>query len=87
MDKKEIIDSIHELILEKLVLFNISKKEADPAFDLVKSGLLDSMAFIDLVAALEEKYNVEVDFEDAAENDDIATIGNLAELIKNSHDA
>lgn len=87
MDKNAIRDFIYERISDKLILFNLDKAEVDKDFDLVKSGLLDSMAFVDLVAALEEKFKVEIDFEQAAENDDFTRLGNLIILIKNARNA
>lgn len=81
MDKQEIIIKIHELISDKLKLFNLRTSDADASFDLVKSGLLDSMAFVDLIATLEEAFNVEIDFEEASEDDKMTEIGGLAEII------
>lgn len=87
MNETVVRDFILELISEKLVIFNISRGEVNDSFDLVKSGLLDSMAFVDLVAELEEKFEHEIDFEEAAEEDDFTSLGGLIQLIMNTKDA
>ena len=81
MSKSAIQDYIFEKIKEKLDLFGLREHEVNTSFDLVKSGLLDSMAFVDLVADLEEKFSVEIDFEQAADQDDFTRVGGLTELI------
>ena len=52
----------------------------DNDFDLVKSGLLDSMAFVDLVGALEEKLNQQIDFEKVMEDERFTTVSGLISL-------
>ena len=81
MNRTEISDFILELISEKLTVFNISRGEVNDDFDLVKSGLLDSMSFIDLMAEIEERFKLEIDYEKAAENDDFTAFGGLIQLI------
>jgi len=81
MNKTEVYDFILARIKKKLVLFNIGFDEVDNDFDLVKSGLLDSMSFIDLVAELEEEFKLEIDFELAAEREDFTRLGGLSQLI------
>ena len=81
MDRSEMRGFIIERLKEKLLVFDISEEELKDGFDLVKSGLLDSMAFIDLVAATEERFGVEIDFEEAAGSEDFTTLGGLVKLI------
>lgn len=87
MNKDDVTKFILELVKEKLVLFNIGFDEVNDDFDLVKSGLLDSMSFIDLVAELEEKYALEIDFEQAAEREDFTHLGGLVRLITDTANA
>ena len=87
MNETAIRDFILELISEKLVIFNVSRGEVNESFDLVKSGLLDSMAYIDLVAGLEEKFALEIDFEKAAEMDDFTSLGGLIQIIIDTKNA
>jgi acyl carrier protein len=81
MGRSEVKEYIKSLLKEKLLLFDIAEDELKDGFDLVKSGLLDSMAFIDLVARLEEEFNVEIDFEEAAESEEFTRLGGLLNLI------
>jgi acyl carrier protein len=87
MGSTDIKEFILDLIGEKLAVFNIKRGEVNNDFDLVKSGLLDSMSFIDLVAELEDKYKLEVDFEEAADNNDFTTMGGLIQLITDTKNA
>ena len=87
MDSREIREYIIENLKDKLVIFDISPAEVNMDFDLVKSGLLDSMAFIDLIADIEEKFQLEIDFESAAEQDDFTSMAGLASIIMNFGDA
>jgi acyl carrier protein len=87
MGSTDIKDFILDLISEKLSVFNIKRGEVNSDFDLVKSGLLDSMSFIDLVAELEDKYKLEVDFEEAADNNDFTTMTGLIQLITDTKNA
>ncbi len=84
MDKREFREFIVGLLKEKLLLFDISGDELNDKFDLVKSGLLDSMAFIDLIAETEEKYEIEIDFEKLADSPGFSTMGGLISFIINA---
>lgn len=72
---------IIEQLSEKLLVFDISPSEINDDFDLVKSGLLDSMAFIDLVADTEQNFNLEIDFEESANSADFTTMGGLISML------
>ena len=51
---------LRKQIENKLTRLGIGAGELTGDFDLVKSGLLDSMAFVDLVVRIEKQYNIEV---------------------------
>ena len=87
MNKTEISNFILDLISEKLAIFYISRGEVDDDFDLVKSGLLDSMSFIDLLAEIEEKFKLEIDYEQAVNNDTFTSFGGLIQLIMDTKNA
>jgi acyl carrier protein len=87
MTHKRIRDYILGLINKRLLLFDIDRGELNDDFDLVKSGLLDSMAFIDLVAGAEEEFEIEIDFEQLADTDDFTSLGGLADIIMNTKNA
>ena len=84
MDKQEVKEYILEAIREKLMLFNVKATEVNDGFDLVKSGLLDSMAFVDLVADIEEEFNIEIDFEKIADESAFTSMGGLVKIILNA---
>ncbi len=87
MDRNEVRHFILEMIREKRIIFNISEAELKDSFDLVKSGLLDSMAFIDLIAAAEDNFNLEIDFEIAADSPGFTSLGGLVDIIVNAQNA
>ena len=87
MTNKKIKDYILGLLNERLLLFDIDRGELNNDFDLVKSGLLDSMAFIDLVAEAEGKFGIEIDFEQLTDTTDFTSLGGLADIIMKTKNA
>lgn len=55
---------ILEEIQPRLELLEISPDSIDKNFDLIDSGTLDSIGFINLVGAVENRFNFEIDFEE-----------------------
>ena len=49
-------------------------------FDLMKMGIIDSIGFIRLIGAIEDRFNIEVDFEEM-EAEELTVIGSLAKFI------
>jgi len=84
MDKQEVKEFILGAIREKLILFGVKETEVNEGFDLVKSGLLDSMAFVDLVADIEERFSIEIDFEKVADESAFTSMGGLVKIILNA---
>ena len=70
-------EQIISLIADKLKRLAISDSELTTDFDLVKSGLLNSLEFVDLVASLERTFGMEIDFEKALDEGDLTTIKGL----------
>lgn len=87
MNKTEVREFIVGLLKDKLLLFDIAESELKDSFDLVKSGLLDSMAFIDLVASVEEEFNIEIDFELLTGISDFTSMGGLTNYLLKLKDA
>jgi acyl carrier protein len=75
--ESEIRKQIIQLLKDKLQRLTIRDSELGDNFDLVKSGLLNSLEFVDLVASLEKSNQLEIDFEKALEKGDFTTIGGL----------
>jgi acyl carrier protein len=71
-----------QMMQEKLDRLGIHSYEINDKFDLVKSGLLNSLEFVDLVASVEKKLGIEIDFETALENGDFTTMQGIINTIK-----
>jgi acyl carrier protein len=82
MMENEIRNQVLLLIRDKLQRLAIKENELGGNFDLVKSGLLNSLEFVDLVASLEKLYQVEIDFEAALDTGDLTTIAGLTRAFK-----
>ncbi|MDZ7741332.1 MAG: acyl carrier protein [Bacteroidota bacterium] len=84
MKEKEISEFIINHLADRLKLLGISEREIQKDFDFVQSGLLDSMAFVDMITAMEEKFGHEVDFEAEAEDGVFTTMqGVMRMFLKN----
>lgn len=66
-----------ELLRDKLARLGIHESEISENFDLVKSGLLNSLEFVDIIASLEKIYAVEIDFEKALDTGGLTLLGGL----------
>jgi acyl carrier protein len=73
----ELRKQVVELLSDKLQRIGIRETELGDNFDLVKSGLLNSLEFVDIVASLEKIHAVEIDFEQALEEGGLTTLGGL----------
>jgi acyl carrier protein len=73
----EIRKQMMELLGEKLARLSVSESEIGGNFDLVKSGLLNSLEFVDMVASLEKLNEFEIDFEKALNSGDFTTVDGL----------
>ena len=73
----ELRQKIMDLLRDKLLRIGIRETELGDNFDLVKSGLLNSLEFVDIVASMEKIYSVEIDFEQAIDNGGLTTLGGL----------
>ena len=79
----EIRNQVMELLHDKLQRLSIRESELGESFDMVKSGLLNSLEFVDLVASLEKIYNHEIDFEKALDSGELTTIRGLIRAFEN----
>ena len=68
---------VMELLQDKLQRIRIRETELGDSFDLVKSGLLNSLEFVDIVASMEKIYSIEIDFEEAIDKGGLTTLGGL----------
>jgi acyl carrier protein len=55
--------------------------QVDDDFDLLKMGVIDSIGFISLISAVEDRFGVEIDFEDM-DTDNLTVIGPMSRYIE-----
>ena len=80
MKRIEIEDFIRDYLKDKLDSLQIDARELTRNFDFVQSGLLDSMAFVDMVSAMENYFNVEIDFENEVDNSGFTSMRGVSEI-------
>lgn len=80
----ELEERVREFVLrelgERLRASGISPGDPADDLNLVTSGILDSMGFVELVGRLEQEFHVEVDFE-GMDPGDFTTLGGLARCV------
>ncbi|MBS1637017.1 MAG: acyl carrier protein [Bacteroidetes bacterium] len=84
MTRSDIEQIILSEVKQRAALLGFPATDVHAGLDLMRSGLYDSMAFIDLIVAMEEKTGVEIDLETIAPKD-IATPGKLCDIIYRQH--
>ena len=79
-------DSVRMFILERfeqeLSAEGMSPRETPDDFDLLAEGVIDSFGIVDLISAVENRYEVTLDFE-GLEPDSVTVIGPLATYVAN----
>jgi len=81
--KNDVRNSLMALLGEKLKSIGIKDEELGNHFDLVKSGLVNSLEFVDLVSRLEKEFRCEIDYETVFEKGNFTTIGGLILTFEN----
>ena len=66
-------------IIEDLTEFKGLEK--NPTIDLIEEDILDSLSFIELIAALEDEYNIEIQ-PTQVDADSWRSVENIARLVK-----
>ena len=83
MDKAE----LHGLIVEKLgarpARLGLRSSEITADLDLVRSGVLDSLGFVDLITELETVVGKQVELEKAFDRPGATTVGGVIDLFLN----
>ena len=82
--EKEIYDFVICQLTDKINRAGLSVNDVSSDFNLTKSGLLDSLSFVNLVAQVENKYGIEIDFEKAFQRPDFTSISGLINVVINS---
>jgi acyl carrier protein len=61
--EQDILAFVLREIRQPLTLFGVQESDVGPDFDLLGSGVLDSMRFVDLLNAIEREFDIELDME------------------------
>jgi acyl carrier protein len=59
---------------------SVAPAEVPASFDLLLEGVIDSFGVVELIGALEERYGLEIDFDELAP-DDLTRIGPLSSYV------
>jgi len=82
MENQRIKKVIFEILEPRMEILGIRKKEIKNDFDLVGSGMLSSMEFVEFVTRVEQDLEVEIDFESLLEEERITTLDVLVNIFK-----
>ena len=74
-------DFILEHVDEQLAAKGLTPSDVPPSFDLLLEGVIDSFGVVELVLMLEQRFEVEFDF-DELEADDMTRIGPLTKYVE-----
>lgn len=80
MDRNELRAAMVEVLMPRAARLGMHADELNDELDLLRSGLLDSLGFVDLVVELEKRCGREVDLMAAMDRPGGSTMGNLVEL-------
>ena len=80
MEKERIHALIIDRIRQRLARLGMEEREVTNDLDLVRSGLLDSLSFVDLIADLETASGKQVDLEKALEGAGATTVKGIVQL-------
>ena len=72
---RELMETVRRVLLEDLNL-----EISDPELDLLEAGIIDSLALVGLVAGLEERFGVSVDF-DTLDLEDLRSLESISALL------
>ena len=80
MEKSVIKAMIIERIRERLARLGMEEREVTNDLDLVRSGVLDSLSFVDLIGELETASGRQVDLENALGRPGATTVKGIVDL-------
>lgn len=80
-------EQLHSLLLEKLgprtARLGLRSTEITEELDLVRTGILDSLDFVDLITDLETTVGRQVELEKAFDKPGVTTVGGVMDLFQN----
>jgi acyl carrier protein len=80
MKETEIKKELVNLLMPRMDKLGVRERELKKNFDLVASGFVNSMEFVELVTDLESRCGIEIDFDKVLESKKFTTVGGLVEL-------
>lgn len=80
MAETSLRSDIAQRLAQRLARLGLTPNDLTDDLDLVRSGVLDSLAFVDLIADLEKSTEKQVDLEQALERKNATTIGSIISL-------
>jgi acyl carrier protein len=83
MDRTELLKRLRERLMVRAERLGLRSEELDGSLDLVRSGLLDSLGFVDLITELEQEIGCEVDLAAAFDKPGATTINGVIDLFIN----
>ena len=76
--EREVKEYVLSVLRERYQRLGFKEKYLITDFDIVKSGILDSLSFIELIVTIEEHYSIRIDLEDR----DPSSFTKLSGLVK-----
>ncbi len=80
MAETDLRRTISDRLAQRLVRLGLAPTDLPDDLDLVRSGVLDSLGFVDLIADLENATGKQVDLEQALASDNATTVGSIVSL-------
>lgn len=80
MADTSVIALVHELLATRLQRLGLTPADLRDDLDLVRSGVVDSLGFVDLIASLEDRTGKRVELESALEKKEATTVGGIVRL-------
>ncbi|HEY0979114.1 MAG TPA: acyl carrier protein [Flavobacteriales bacterium] len=80
MDRKQLHGLLIERVAPRSVRLGLSAKDMTEDLDLVRTGLLDSLGFVDLITELETAVGHQVELEQAFDRPGATTVGGVLDL-------
>lgn len=82
MDRKELSQWLRERLVIRADRLGLRVEEVSGSLDLVRSGLLDSLGFVDLITELEQVTGREVDLASAFDTPGATTFDGILDLFE-----
>lgn len=83
MDRNVLQGVLRDKLASRAGRLGLGIEELDGRFDLVRSGLLDSLGFVDLITEMEQVVGREVDLAAAFDRPGATTVDGVLELLMN----